>query len=107
MNFKSIKNKRSFKIATNIYVIILTMFVVWMLFFDENSYLTHREFNTEIKELNSWIEYHEKKIKKDKQTIQQLQDSLQLERYAREKYLMKKEGEDIYIIEFDTIKSDE
>ncbi|MDE0536571.1 FtsB family cell division protein [Tenacibaculum sp. L6] len=107
MNFKSIKNKRSFKIATNIYVIILTVFVVWMLFFDENSYLTHREFNTEIKELNSWIEYHEKKIKKDKQTIQQLQDSLQLERYAREKYLMKKEGEDIYIIEFDTIKSDE
>nr|BFF40049.1 hypothetical protein BACY1_18540 [Tenacibaculum mesophilum] len=45
-----------------------------------------------------------KKIKKDKKTIQQLQDSLQLERYAREKYLMKKEDEDIYIIEFDTIK---
>lgn len=107
MSFKSIKNKPSFKIATNIYVIILTVFVVWMLFFDENSYLTHREFNNEINELKSWIDYHEKKIKKDKKTIQQLQDSLQLERYAREKYLMKKENEDIYIIEFDTIKSNE
>jgi cell division protein DivIC len=36
--------------------------------------------------------------------IKNLQDSLQLERFAREKYLMKKENEDIYIIEFDTIK---
>ncbi|MBA6156323.1 septum formation initiator family protein [Tenacibaculum sp. S7007] len=104
MNLKSIKNKPSFKIATNIYVIILTVFVVWMLFFDENSYLTHREFNKEINELETWIDYHKEKIKTDKETIQKLQDSLQLERYAREKYLMKKENEDIYIIEFDTIK---
>lgn len=104
MNLKSIKNKPSFKIATNIYVLILTVFVVWMLFFDENSYLTHREFNKEIEELETWIDYHKKKIKTDKETIQKLQDSLKLERYAREKYLMKKENEDIYIIEFDTIK---
>ncbi|OSY88122.1 septum formation initiator [Tenacibaculum holothuriorum] len=104
MNFKSIKNKSSFKIATNIYVVILTIFVVWMLFLDENSYLTHREFNKEIEELETWIEYHKERIKEDKATIKKLQDSLQLERYAREKYLMKKENEDIYIIEFDTIQ---
>lgn len=104
MNLKSIKNKSSFKIATNIYVIILTVFVVWMLFFDENSYITHREFNKEIEELETWIDYHKNKIEKDKETIQKLQDSLQLERYAREKYLMNKEDEDIYIIEFDTIQ---
>ena len=104
MNLKSIKNKPSFKIATNIYVVILTVFVIWMLFFDENSYLTHREFNKEIEELEIWIDYHKNKIDKDKKTIKKLQDSLQLERYAREKYLMKKEDEDIYIIEFDTIQ---
>lgn len=104
MNLKSLKNKPSFKIATNIYTIIITVFVVWMLFFDENSYLTHREFNKEINELETWIDYHQNKIKDDKETILKLQDSLQLERYAREKYLMKKENEDIYIIEFDTIK---
>lgn len=104
MNFKSIKNKPSFKIATNIYVVILTVFVVWMLFFDENSYLTHREFNQEIEELETWIDFHKKKIAEDKETIKKLQDSLELERYAREKYLMKKDNEDIYIIEFDTIQ---
>ncbi|MEX6626262.1 septum formation initiator family protein [Tenacibaculum pacificus] len=103
MNLRSIKNKLPFKIATNIYVIILTVFVIWMLFFDENSYLTHREFNKEIDKLEVWIEYHEEKIKKDKKTIEKLQTPIQLQRYARERYLMKKENEDIYIIEFDTI----
>ena len=75
-----------------------------MLFFDENSYLTHREFNKEIEELEVWIDYHKNKIEKDKETIKKLQNDLQLERYARERYLMKKENEDIYIIEFDTIQ---
>ncbi|WP_299625992.1 septum formation initiator family protein [uncultured Tenacibaculum sp.] len=104
MNFNSLKNKPFFKVITNVYLVILTVFVVWMLFFDENSYLNHREFNKEIKELQTWNSYHKKKIAEDKETIRKLQDSLELERFAREKYLMKKENEDIYIIEFDTIK---
>ncbi len=104
MNFKSAKKKPFFIFFTNIYVIILTVFVFWMLFLDENSYLTHREFNNEIKELKTWIEFHKEKIEKDKEVIKKLKDSLELERYARENYLMKKENEDIYIIEFDTIK---
>jgi hypothetical protein len=75
-----------------------------MLFFDENSYLIHKEFNKEINELETAIEFYKKKISDDQKTIQKLQDSLELERFAREKYLMKKENEDIYLIEFDTIK---
>lgn len=86
------------------YVIILTLFVSWMLFLDENSYLRHQEFNKDIEELETWIDYHKQKIAEDKETIKKLQDSLELERFAREKYLMKKKNEDIYIIEFDTIK---
>lgn len=104
MSFKKITQQPVFKIATNSYLIILTVFVVWMLFFDENSYLTHREFNKEIEELQKWNNYHKQKINEDKETIKKLKDSLELERYAREKYLMKKENEDVYIIEFDTIK---
>lgn len=103
MNFKKITQLPAFKVITNAYLVILTVFVVWMLFFDENSYLTHREFNKEINELERWIDYHKQKIAEDKETIKKLQDSLELERYAREKYLMKKENEDVYIIEFDTI----
>ena len=58
----------------------------------------------EIKELKTTIDFYKKEIAKDKQTIKQLQDSLQLERFAREKYLMKKDNEDVYIIEFDSVK---
>jgi cell division protein FtsB len=75
-----------------------------MLFFDENSYLVHKEFNTEVKELETAIEFYKKRIKEDKSTIKNLQDSLQMERFAREQYLMKKENEDIYLIEFDTLQ---
>lgn len=104
MSLKELKGKPFFKIATNIYLIILTVFVVWMLFFDENSYLTHREFDKEIKDLKTWIQHHEQRIAEDKEVIKKLKDSLELERYAREKYLMKKENEDVFIIEFDSVK---
>jgi cell division protein FtsB len=104
MGFRSLKNNPYFKGSTGMYFIILAIFIIWMLFLDGNSYLTHREFNKEIEELETWIKYHKQKIAKDKETIQKLKDSSKLEKYAREKYLMKKENEDIYIIEFDTIK---
>lgn len=103
MSFKSLLHKPLVKILTNKYVIIVCVFVVWMLFLDGNSYLIHREYNKEVEELETWIDFHEKKIAEDKKTIQSLEDSVAIERYAREKYLMKKKNEDIYIIEFDTI----
>tara|TARA_B100000768_G_C11275921_1_gene375969 strand:+ start:2539 stop:2841 length:303 start_codon:yes stop_codon:yes gene_type:complete len=98
------KNNQIFKFITNTFVLILIPFLIWMLFFDENSYFVHRKFTKEINNLESTITFYESKISEDEATIKKLQDSLQLERFAREKYLMKKENEDIYIIEFDTIK---
>lgn len=102
--FKQLKHNPLFKFLTNIFVIILIPFIIWMIFFDENSYLVHRKFDKEIEDLESTITFYQDKIAKDKETIKKLQDSLELERFAREKYLMKKENEDIYIIEFDTLK---
>ncbi len=106
MTFKQIKENRFVKFFTNRYVIILITFCIWMLFFDENSYLVHKEFNKEINELENAIESYKKKIKDDKKNIKNIQDSLGIERFAREKYLMKKKNEDIYIIEFDTIEKE-
>ena len=103
MTLKQLKSKPIFKIITNTYVIILSGFVIWMLFFDENTYL-NRKLGNEIEELESSIKFYENKNLENRNIIQSLQDSLELERYAREKYLMKKENEDIYLIEFDTIK---
>lgn len=102
--FDKIKQNIFFKIVTNIFVIILIPFIIWMLFFDENSYLIHKKFDREIEDLENTISFYKNKIEEDKNTIKKLQDSLELERFAREQYLMKKENEDIYIIEFDTLK---
>ena len=104
MTFKKLKQNKFVQFITNRYVIILVVFSVWMLFFDENSYLIHKEFNNEIDELETAIDFYKKKIEEDRKTIKSLEDSLQIEKFAREKYLMKKENEDIFIIEFDTIK---
>ena len=100
---KKIKNNRLLAILGNSYTIILTIFLIWILFFDENTHL-NREFDKEIEEHITTINFYKKEIDRDKKTIQMLQDSLQLERFAREKYLMKKKNEDVYIIEFDTLK---
>jgi cell division protein DivIC len=104
MSFKALKENKIFKFFTNIFILIVLVFAVWMTFFDENSYLVHREFNKEIDELEKTIKFYEDRINEDRTTIKKLQDSLELERFAREKYLMKKKNEDIYVIEFDTVK---
>ena len=104
MTIRSLKNNKAVKILTNTFVLIFIPFLIWMLFFDENSYLIHRKFDKEINDLENTISFYKTKIDEDKAVITKLKDSLQLERFAREKYLMKKENEDIYIIEFDTIK---
>ena len=104
MNLKKIRKNRFIKIITNVFVLILTPFLIWMTFIDNNSYLVHRKLDHEINDLERTISFYKKKIEEDKATIKNLKDSLQLERFAREKYLMKKDKEDIYLIEFDTIK---
>jgi len=102
MTFQGFKNNKVVKILTNLYVIIFIPFLIWMLFFDENSYLIHRKFDNEVQDLERTISFYKKKIAEDKATIEKLLDSLQLEQFAREKYLMKKDNEEIYLIEFNT-----
>lgn len=97
---------RYFKSFKNIFVIILVIFTIWMLFFDANSYLMHRELNNEMQDLEDEKEYYKNEIEKDKKAIQELSTEEGIEKLAREKYYMKKENEEIYIIEYeDSIKN--
>lgn len=104
MTFKKFREKPWVKFLTNRYVIILMIFVVWMVFFDENSLINHLEFNKEIDQLNSEKEYYEKHIETDKELIEKLDDKEELEKFSREEYKMKKKDEEIFIIEYDTLK---
>ncbi|MBL7561000.1 septum formation initiator family protein [Olleya sp. YSTF-M6] len=90
----------------NIYILILIIFGVWMIFFDTNSLLNHNDVNQEKNKLEDEKEYYKKEIIKDKQAIKRLTSEDGLETFAREKYYMKKENEDIYIIEYaDSLKT--
>ena len=83
--------------------IIIILFIIWMIFFDSNSILIHSELNNDIKELNEQKSYYEKEIKKDNIELKMIQSDSGLEKYAREKLFMKKENEEIFLIEYDTI----
>lgn len=104
MKFKELRNKRWFKILSNRYVLILLIFAFWMFFLDSNSWLVHHELDQEINELQTNKKFFKKEIAKDKLVIEKLNDSFELESYARQNYYMKRPNEDIYIIEYDTIR---
>ena len=89
------------KFLGNRYVLVLLFFIIWMLFLDNYSYLDHRILNNEIDELEDNINYYKKEIKEDSIKIKKLKNTDQIEKYAREKYYMKLENEDIYLIEFE------
>ena len=89
------------KILGNRYVIVLVFFVVWMSFLDTTSYIEHRVLNKELDELEDNKKYYQDEIKKDEENIKHLKNPDQIEKYAREKYYMKRDSEDIYIIEFE------
>ncbi|MBC7439942.1 MAG: septum formation initiator family protein [Flavobacterium sp.] len=100
-NQKSMTKNPFLKFLSNKYVLVLLLFVVWMLFLDNYSYLEHSILNKEINELDDNKKYYQDEIKADQQKIKLLKNTDQVEKYAREKYFMKKDSEDIYIIEFE------
>lgn len=77
--------------------------MVWMVFFDANSLLVHRELNSEIRDLENNRDYFQNEISKDKEFIEKLNDDEELEKFARETYYMKKENEEIFIIDADSL----
>jgi cell division protein FtsB len=95
------KDKHWFKFLSNKYVWVLLFFSTWMIFLDNYSYFDHRFLDKQINELEDNKIYYQEEIKKDQQNIKQLKNAEQIEKYAREKYYMKKDSEDIYIIEFE------
>jgi cell division protein FtsB len=105
--FEETKQKKPWlKIVSNKYLLISLLFGVWMLFLDNYSYMDQRQINNQIDELQDNKKYYQDEIRKDKENIKLLKNQDQVEKYAREKYHMKKDSEDVFIIEYegDTIK---
>ncbi len=83
----------------NFYFISGMLFLFWMLFLDSNDLYTQVRLSGQLESLNSEKEFYLHKIEEVKQEREQLLTDVDaLEKFAREKYLMKKESEDLYVI---------
>lgn len=83
----------------NKYTIVGTVFIIYTIFFDQNSYLMHKELNREIEQLKEDIIYYENQLKKQQEELKSLKNNRDYyERVAREKYFMKRPNEDVFII---------
>jgi len=82
------------------YFITACCFLIWMLFFDSNDLLSQFKLRKRKNELANEKEFYLKRINEVKEERKALQNNNHLlEKFAREKYLMKKPSEDIYVIE--------
>jgi len=96
------KNRSKYlKPFKNWFIVIFTGFLIWMLFFDANSWLIHNELNSDIEALENEKDYYKREIEKDNKAIKELSSEEGLEKFARETYYMKRDNEEIYIIEYE------
>ncbi len=92
-----------FRIVSNKYVIAITVFAVLMLFVDRNDIFVQRQRKKQLSELLASKKFYEGEIEKTKKSLSDLSDNpATLEKYARETYLMKKDNEDIFIVDSTT-----
>jgi cell division protein FtsB len=89
------------KILINRYAWVTLGLLIWLLFLDNYSYLEHRFLNRQIDELEKNKTYFATEIKNDCLQIKKFQRLEEVERFAREKYYMKKSNEDVFVIEYD------
>ncbi len=92
---------RSFfkKYIHNKYFYTLLAFLIWMLFFDSDSLQRQFKLSQTIQNLKKQEKFYKQEIKKNQNAVNALKyDTTLLEKYAREKYFMKKDNEDIYIV---------
>ena len=83
----------------NKYVIASIALLAWLIFFDGNDFFTQYSYRQKLNELEKEKEYYMVEIEKNRQELQSLVSSKKnLEKFAREKYLMKKDNEDIFVI---------
>lgn len=89
-------------ILRNFYFIVGVVFVSWMLFIDSNDLYSQYKRQQKLKELEHQKSYYTQKIKEvEKDREELLSNEELLEKFAREKYLMKKESEDLFILVVD------
>ncbi len=87
------------KILLNKYSFVIVAFLIYIIFFDENNWIKKHQRSQEIKQLEIEYQYYINEMEQNKETINKLNnDTVFLEKYAREHYYMKRPNEDVFIL---------
>jgi len=91
--------KKYLKYTKNFYFLFTLFFIVWMVFIDSNDILTQFKLGSKIKELEKQKEFYQDRKNKILADREELMSNYELlEKFARERYLMKRESEDLYVV---------
>lgn len=94
------KNRRNVLGLKGLQIGVLLFIVIMLFFFSDSNIKKRIESDREIRSLKNQIEFYRKKTEADKAKLHELQsDKDNLEKFARENYLMKKENEEVFVIE--------
>ena len=91
--------KRFLNLFRNKYFLVSSIFLVWMVFFDRNDLFSQWEYHQQVSKLKQERDFDQKETNKVHQDLDELTSNKEkLEKFAREKYLMKKDNEDVFVI---------
>jgi cell division protein FtsB len=91
--------KRLISLFKNKFFLVTLAFVVWMIFFDKNDLISQYEYRTQVNKLKKERDFYKAQTDQVTKELNELTSNRQqLEKFAREKYLMKKDNEDVYLI---------
>jgi cell division protein FtsB len=92
--------KKIIPFVANRYFIACLAFVLWMLFFDQRNFFLQRDRAAELEKLEQAKGYYEKEISTTQDQLNNLQSNPgAVEKYARERYLLRRDGEEVYLFE--------
>lgn len=100
--------KAAAPIILNKYFISLTAILIWVAFFDTDDLFSQYKLIQQLKQLRTERSYYQTEIEKSKNDIYELRTNTEnLEKFAREKYLMKKDNEELFVIVKDSTKNNQ
>ncbi|RZK42808.1 MAG: septum formation initiator family protein [Pedobacter sp.] len=91
--------KHLLNLVKNKYFLAIIIFVVWMIFFDRNDMISQYGYSREVSKLQQEKEFYLEQTSSVKKDLKELDSNLiTVEKFAREKYFMKKDNEDVFVI---------
>jgi len=91
--------KLLFGLFKNKYFLVSLAFLVWMIFFDKNDLFSQYQYHEQVNKLKQERDFYQKETDKVRKDLDELTSNPKmLEKFAREKYFMKKDNEDIFVI---------